>query len=99
MQAHICRSVVMDVAAFKVSHSVDNDATALRAARARSSSSIHRGDGGNVAEGSQCEHTIPDASFSYTFELISVAVPSMKSPPPCKPKEQASGVTFHWGDG
>jgi len=29
MQAHICRSVVMDVAAFKVSHSVDTDATAL----------------------------------------------------------------------
>ena len=36
----------MDIAAFKVSHSVgiDEDATALRAARARSSS-IHRGDG------------------------------------------------------
>jgi len=38
MQAHICRSVVMDVAAFKVSHSVDTDATALRAARVRSKS-------------------------------------------------------------
>ena len=46
MQAHISSSVVMDIAAFKVSHSVgiDIDATALRAARARSSS-IHRGDG------------------------------------------------------
>ena len=44
MQAHIISGVVMDVAAFKVSHSAgihDIDATALRAARARSSS-IHR---------------------------------------------------------
>ena len=40
MQAHIISFVVMDVAAFKVGHSVavDKDATALRAARARSSS-------------------------------------------------------------
>jgi len=47
MQAHIISSgVVMDIAAFKVSHSVgpDIDATTLRAVRARSSS-IHRGDG------------------------------------------------------
>ena len=38
MQAHITSSVVMDIAAFKVSHSVgfDTDATALPAARARS---------------------------------------------------------------
>ena len=38
MQAHISCGVVMDIAAFKVSHSVkiDIDATALRAARARS---------------------------------------------------------------
>ena len=39
MLAHITTSgVVMDIAAFKVSHSVDIDATALRAARVRSSS-------------------------------------------------------------
>ena len=40
MQAHITSSVVVDIAAFKVSHSVgmDIDATALRAARARSKS-------------------------------------------------------------
>ena len=40
MQAHKSRSVFVDIAAFKVSHSVgsDIDATALRAARARSSS-------------------------------------------------------------
>jgi len=39
MQAHICGGgVVMDVAAFKVSHSDDIDAAALRAARARSKS-------------------------------------------------------------
>ena len=38
MQAHITSGVVMDVAAFKVSHCVgsDIDATALPAARARS---------------------------------------------------------------
>ena len=46
MQTHPPCGVVMDIAAFKVSHSagIDIDATALRAARARSSS-IHRGDG------------------------------------------------------
>jgi hypothetical protein len=46
MKAHIISAVVMDIAAFKGSHSVgnDRDTTALRAARARSSS-IHRGDG------------------------------------------------------
>jgi hypothetical protein len=43
MQAHSISGVVMDIAAFKVSHSVGTDidaTTALRAARARSSS-IH----------------------------------------------------------
>jgi hypothetical protein len=38
MQAHITSGVVMDVAAFKVNYSVDIDAAALRAARARSKS-------------------------------------------------------------
>jgi len=40
LQAHIFSGVVMDIAAFKVSHSgrVDTDATALRAARVRSKS-------------------------------------------------------------
>jgi hypothetical protein len=78
MKAHIISSVVMDVTAFKGSHSVvdDKDATALRAARARSSS-IHRGDGGSIPEGSKSEHTCSCDSFSYTFELISVAVPWM----------------------
>ena len=39
MQAHIISGVVMDIAAFKVSHAVDKDATTvLRAARARSAS-------------------------------------------------------------
>ena len=40
MQAHISSGVVIDVAAFKVGHSVhvDKDATGLRAARAGSSS-------------------------------------------------------------
>ena len=46
MQAYRRSGVVMDIAAFKVSHSagIDIDASALRAERARSSS-IHRGDG------------------------------------------------------
>ena len=40
MQAHPTSGVVVDIAVFKVSHSVgsDIDATTLRAARARSSS-------------------------------------------------------------
>jgi hypothetical protein len=38
MQAHPCLGVVMDIAAFKVSHSIETDinATALPVARARS---------------------------------------------------------------
>ena len=56
MQAHIISSVVVDIATFKVSHSVDTDAAALRAARARSSS-IHRGDGCKFREGSKGEHS------------------------------------------
>ena len=55
MQAHLTSGVVMDIAAVEVSHSVDIDATALRAARARSKSigakdesSGHVQDGGTV---------------------------------------------------
>ena len=41
-------------------------------------------DGGeNVWEGSEGEHTL-SARFSYTLVSVSVAVPSMRSPPPCK---------------
>ena len=57
MQAHITSGVVMDIAAFKVSHSVgiDKDATALRAARARSSSI---GAMDETSEGRfRCKHT------------------------------------------
>ena len=45
LQAHRRSGVVMDVAAFKVSHSsvMDIDATALRAARGEVK--LHRGDG------------------------------------------------------
>jgi len=38
MQAYRLSGVVMDIAAFKVSHSVDPDTAALRAARVRLSS-------------------------------------------------------------
>ena len=44
MQTHSISGVAMDIAAFKVSHSVDTDATALRAAR-QSEVKLHRGDG------------------------------------------------------
>eukprot|EP00964_Phaeocystis_antarctica_P058459 scaffold34679_cov70-Phaeocystis_antarctica.AAC.2 len=45
MQAYIISDVVMDIAAFKVSHSAgcDIDATALQAARGEVK--LHRGDG------------------------------------------------------
>ena len=45
LRAHNRSGVVMDVAAFKVSHSseIDMDATALRAARGEVK--LHRGDG------------------------------------------------------
>ena len=53
MQAHSICGVVIDVAAFKVSHSVgcEIDATALQAARARSSSI------GALDESSRRKHT------------------------------------------
>ena len=51
MQAHISRSVVMDIAAFKVGNSFDIDATALRAARAKSNSIGAMEE--NVADGSK----------------------------------------------
>ena len=72
MQAHVFRSrVVMNIAAFEVSHSVGCDiyATALLpAARARSVSI------GALEDGSKSERT-SFASFLYTFELVSVALP------------------------
>ena len=80
MQAHIISGVVMDIAAFKVSHSTgpdidgpdiggpDIDAAALRAARARSSSI------GAMEETSR--HTC-FALLEYTLVLVSVAVPMM----------------------
>jgi hypothetical protein len=59
MQAHPNSGVVMDIAAFKVSHSVgcDIDATALRAARARSSS-IGAMDNSSRKVQNACAHSI-----------------------------------------
>jgi len=62
-RAHmISSSVVMDIAAFKVSHSVDSDATTLQAARAKSSF-IHWG-----------EHT-PPAVLSWILQPSKLATP------------------------
>jgi hypothetical protein len=61
LQAHIISGVVMDIAAFKVSHSVDTDATALRAARVRSKSigAMERYMRGfDSAQNSRCPATI-----------------------------------------
>ena len=68
LQAHKISGVVMDVAAFKVRHSLDMDAAALRAARA-SSSFI-----GAMEERSGQRRRLEDAvaSFSYTLVLVSV---------------------------
>ena len=44
----------------------------------------------------ESEHTSA-ALLEYTLVLVSVAVPPMQSPPPCKPKTEH--VTFHPGDG
>ena len=75
-QAHINSGVVMDVAAFEVSHSVgiDIDATTLRAARARSSS-IHRAMDNtsrkvqNVSAHSRLRtHKAADSEFSGAME-------------------------------
>ena len=51
-------------------------------------------------QGRKGEHT-ELAVLEYTLVLVSVAVPAMESPPPCKPKERARNVPagFHWGDG
>ena len=71
MQAHKISGVVMDIAAFKVSHSVDIDATALRAARARSSSIGAMDESSRKAQ--KASHTKP-ARLAYTLVLVSVAV-------------------------
>jgi hypothetical protein len=58
LQAHPSSGIVMDIAAFKVSHSDVNDieTTALRAARARSSS-IRAMDESSAWESSRRRHT------------------------------------------
>ena len=57
MQADIISGVVMDIAAFKVSHSAesDKDATTLRAARA--GFKLHRGAVCHFKDGSKGEQT------------------------------------------
>ena len=47
-------------------------------------------------QGRKGEHTVL-AVLEYTLVLVSVAVPAMLSPPPCKPKTEH--VMFHWGNG
>ena len=47
----------------------------------RAHETFQRGAGGMVPAGSKLEHT-EVATFSYTLVLVSVAVPSMRSPPP-----------------
>ena len=42
-------------------------------------------------QGRKGEHTVL-AVLEYTLVLVSVAVPAMLSPPPCKPKERARNV-------
>jgi len=60
MQAHIISSVVMDVAAFKVSHSVGTDieATTLQVASRESEVKVHRGHG-TLHVGSICRKAHP----------------------------------------
>ena len=69
---HPTSRVVMNIAAFKVSHSLDTNATALPAARARSASIGAMEEMSQKVQKSEC--TL-DATFWYTFELISVASP------------------------
>ena len=66
---HPTSRVVMNIAAFKVSHSLDTNATALPAARARSASMEE------MSQKVQKSECTLDATFWYTFELISVASP------------------------
>ena len=56
MQAHRTSGVVIDIATFKVSHAVGVDihTTALQAKK-KERITFHRGDGGNVADGSKCK--------------------------------------------
>ena len=75
MQAHSTSDVVMDIAAFKVSHSVDCDidatasmvTTLLRAARARSSSIGAMEEMYRHAR-AECEHTLV-ALIEYTCQF------------------------------
>ena len=66
--------VVIDVAAFKVSHSVDTDATALRAARARSEPTGAMEDmPGKVHNAST--HILRRQSYEHAHNSRSVQVP------------------------
>ena len=73
MQAHPSSGVVMDIAAFKVSHSVgpDSHATALRAARTTSASIIGAMEryvcGFNSAQNSRCPATIHSQQCEHTI--------------------------------
>ena len=96
VQAHPRSGVVMDTAAFKVSHSVvsNKDATALRAVIARLSSI------GAMDESSgkfkRCKHT-EEATLSWILHPSKLATPVLltKMPPPCKPKGGARNVVLH----
>ena len=62
MQAHVsCSGVVIDIAAFKVGKSVDIDATALRAARAKSNSIVAM----DVTHGFNSRESSPPATHKY----------------------------------
>ena len=71
MQTYLISGVVMDIAAFKVSYSIgcDIDTTALRAARARSGY-IHRGNGGNVRQGSKCKNSPTGTQITSTCTAV-----------------------------
>ena len=82
MQAHLIGGVVMDIAAFKVSHPVGSeiDATALRATRVRSSSI------GAMEESSRRAHPVSVISVHVgvdqrcrAFDVKSSALPTMST--------------------
>jgi len=96
MQAHKISGVVMDIAAFKVSHYVGSDidaTTALRAARARSAS---------IGAMDELSWKVQHASAPQLHDLSIRWCWSASPCPGCgvlRPASRENKVSLHWGDG
>jgi hypothetical protein len=97
MQTHPKSVVVMDIAAFKVSHSLDTDATALRAARVRSKS-IGAMDELSWKVQNASAPQMRDLSIRWCWSASPCPRCEVPRPVP-RPGSRESKVSLHWGHG